>query len=83
MDQPIENVCSRKIPCITTHEWFDTVVVDNNVLLAAIANRADVFADELSRDASDNRKAAYKQYIMWEYRYLGRNNRKAIPSCIV
>ena len=67
MDQPIENVCCRKIPCITTHKWFETVVLDNNVLLAAIASRADVFADELSRDASNYRKAAYRQFLLALY----------------
>ena len=76
MDQPIENVCCRKTPYITTHEWFETVVLDSNVLLAAIASRADVFADELSWSVSDYRKAAYRQYIMWEYGYLGRSNHK-------
>ena len=66
----------------TMHEWFETVVLDSNVLLAAIASRADVFADELSRGVSDYRKAAYRQYIMWECGYLGRSNCKVIPSCI-
>ena len=53
-------------------------MLDSNILLAAIASRAYVFADQLSCGVSDNRKVS-----MSEYRYLGKSNHKVIPSCIV
>jgi hypothetical protein len=28
-------------------------------------------------------KAAYRQYILWRYKKLGRGNRKVVPSCVV
>ena len=83
MDQPVENVCCQSVPCVTTQDFFETVVLDFNVLLAAIASRADIFADEISREPSDYRKAAYQQYMMWKYGYLGRSNRQVVPSCVV
>ena len=43
-------------------------MLDSNILLAAIASRAYVFTDQLSCGVSDNRKVAYRQYIMSEYR---------------
>uniref|UniRef100_A0A1X7TTA0 P2X purinoreceptor 7 intracellular domain-containing protein n=1 Tax=Amphimedon queenslandica TaxID=400682 RepID=A0A1X7TTA0_AMPQE len=29
------------------------------------------------------RKAAYRQYILWKYKKLGKGNRKVCPSCVV
>ena len=29
------------------------------------------------------RKAAYRQYILWVYDYLGRGNRRVAPSCVI
>ena len=56
-------------------------MLDSNILSVAIVNRSDTFADE--PDYSPHRKAAYRQWIMWQHGYLGRTNRKVIPSCVV
>ena len=83
MDQPIENLCCKQRPCITTTEFFELVVLDNNVLSVAIVNRCDTFADNPDYSPQSYRKAAYRQWVMWQHGYLGRSNREVIPSCVV
>ena len=82
MPQPIENVCCRQHCCITTFEFFDTSVLDVNVLTIAIQRRCDDYGDEPLFTPAEYCKAAYHQYIIWQHTYLGRDNRKVIPSCV-
>ena len=58
-------------------------VLDTSVLSIAIVNRSDVFADDLEYSPASYRKAAYRQWILWQHGYLGRANRRVIPSCVV
>ena len=83
MPLPIENLCCKQRPCITTVDTFESIVLDSNVLSVAIVNRCDTFADEPDYSPQSYRKAAYRQWIMWQHGYLGRANRKVIPSCVV
>jgi len=83
MPQPVENVCCRKRQCITTTDFFQSVVLDSNVLSIAIVNRSDVYADTPDYTPASYRKAAYRQWILWQHGYLGRANRRVIPSCVV
>lgn len=83
MPTPAENVCCRKRPCITTLEFFQSAVLDMNVLSIAIVNRSDMFADDPDYSPSGYRKAAYRQWVLWNHGYLGRANRRVIPSCCV
>ena len=83
MELPIENVCCKQRPCISTTEFFESVVLDNNVLSVAIVNRCDTFADDPDYSPQSYRKAGYRQWVMWQHGYLGRSNRKVIPSCVV
>ena len=46
MELPIENVCCKQRPCITTTEFFESVVLDSSVLAVAIVSRCDIFADD-------------------------------------
>ena len=82
-NSPFENVCCEQRPCITTTGFFESVVLDSNVLLVAIVNRCDTFADDPDYSPQSYRKAAYRQWVMWQHGYLGRANRKVIPSCVV
>ena len=83
MPLEIENVCCRKRPCVTAQDFFQSAVLDMNVLSIAIVNRSDVFADDPDYSPSSYRKAAYHQWILWQHGYLGRANRRVVPSCIV
>jgi len=78
-----ENVCCRKRPCVTTLEFFEPAVLDMNVLSIAIVNRSKVFAADPDYSLSSYRKAAYHQWILWNYGYLGRSRRRVIPSCVM
>jgi len=49
----------------------------------AIVNRSDVFDDEPDYSPSSYRKAAYRQWIMWQIESTGWGNRQVVPSCIV
>ena len=61
MEQPNENICCRKQPCICTTEYFTSVVLDTNVLSIAIVNRSDVYADDPDYSPASYRKSAYRQ----------------------
>ena len=83
MPLPVENVCCRQRPCITTSEAFESIVLDSHVLSVAIVSRSDTFADDPDYTSASYRKAACRQWVMWQHGYLGRSNRKVIPSCVV
>ena len=46
MEQPIESDYCRKCPCISTTEFFESMVLDANVLTVAIVNKNDIYADD-------------------------------------
>ena len=78
-----ENVCCRKRPCVSTMGWFDTVVLNRDVLSVAIEARSDIYADDPEYNPASYRKAAYRQFILWQHGHLGRGNRRVVPSCVV
>ena len=80
---PQRILCCRKRPCVTTQEFFESAVLDMNVLSIAIVNRSDVYADDPDYSPSSYRKAAYRQWILWNYGYLGRGQRRVVPLCVV
>jgi len=53
-----------------------------SVLSIAIMNRSDVFADDPEYTPASYRKAAYRQWILWQHGYLGKTNRRVVPSYI-
>ena len=63
--------------------WFDSVVLNRDVLSVAIEARSDVFADDPEYTPASYRKAAYRQFVLWQHGHLGRSNRRVVPSCIV
>ena len=83
MDQPRENVCCRKRVCCTTEEYFRATTLDHNVLQLQIRLAADYRVEVPNYSHSGYRKAAYRQYILSQYGYLGRGNRRIAPSCVV
>ena len=83
MGTPTEDVCCRKTSCVTRHEEFYLLCINYLVLTVAILGRVDIRADPIDYSPSSYRKAAYRQYIYWVHGYLGRGNRRVIPSCVV
>ncbi len=84
MDNPeVENVCCGRVTCITLYEHFFNICIDQQVLTVAIHQRADIRADPISYSPESFRKAAYRQYVLWIYKKLGRGRRKVLPSCVV
>jgi len=83
MPTSAENVCCRKRPCITTTETFDNSVLNTDVLSIAIVSGADVMAHTPEYTPTAYRKAAYRQWVMWQHGYLGSGNRRVVPSCVV
>lgn len=83
MSLEIENVCCRKRPCVTAQDFFQSAVLNMNILSISIVNQSDVFADDPDYSPSRYWKTAYRQWILWQHGYLGRTNRRVVPSCIV
>lgn len=68
--------CCGKITCVTSFVTFRNVCTDREVLIMAIWARCDIRADEIDYSMNSFRKAAYRQYIVWRYKKVGRGNRK-------
>ena len=84
MDQPVEEVhCRRRDCCITDLEAFETLALDISVLSVAILNRCEIIADDPEYTPRSYRKAAYRQFIVWQNGYLGPGKRQPVPACVV
>ncbi|XP_040210581.1 P2X purinoceptor 7-like [Rana temporaria] len=95
MPTNVEAVCCQELEevkeyippgkiCITEVEIFNTVVASDRLI--PIINNI-VFYDERPEVDPDNnrrlRKIAYRTYISCIYGFLGKGNRRVIPSCAV
>jgi len=67
----IEN---RQRPCITTIKFFESVIMDYNVLCVAIVNRCNIFADDPDYSLLSFRKAAVGYVATW---LLGESKSKS------
>ena len=76
-----ENKCCRQRLCVTLQPSFQSLVLDHDALSVAIVGRMDVLADRSDFSNQGYRFAAYRQYILWQNGYLGRGNRRVVPSC--
>ena len=83
MPTPDENKCCRQRECITFYELFYNLCIDRHVLELLIRARCDIRVEPLDISMSSFRKAGYRQFIFWEHGYLGKGNRRIIPSCAV
>ncbi|XP_040186552.1 P2X purinoceptor 7-like [Rana temporaria] len=95
MASQIESVCCREITaieasipegssCITSADIFQSqIATEAHVRLTCMTMHLD---DQPIVDADNNRrlrKTAYRSFIAWIYGYLGKGNRRVIPSCAV
>ena len=78
-----ENKCCGKLRCVTSFVNFQNICTDREVLLIAIRARCDIRVEEPEYSTNSYRKAAYRQYILWRYKKLGKGNRRVCPSCVV
>ena len=83
MENPQEQKCCTLRNCITSYELFQNLCPDRNVLEVAIKARCNMRVDDLDFSMNSYRKAAYRQYILWRYGWLGKGNRWVCPSCAV
>ena len=83
MDTDEENICCKRQSCITLYRHFFNICLDQQVLVVAIHQRSDIRAETICYSPESFRKAAYRQYILWKYKKLGRGNRRVCPSCVV
>ena len=72
-----------KICCVTSFVTFQNTCTDRDILLIAIRARCDIRVEDPDYSTNSYRKAAYRQYILWRYKKLGRGNRRVCPSCVV
>ena len=54
--------------------------MNRDILSVAIVHHSDVYSEDPEYAPTDYRKAAYRQWTMWQCGYLGRRNRKVVPS---
>ena len=80
MPTPEENKCCKRRECITSYELFQNFCIDRHVLELAIRARCDIRVEPLDFSMSSFRKAAYRQFILWEHGYLGKGNRRVVPT---
>ena len=78
-----ENVCCKRVTCITNYTSFSNICLDRDILEVCIKARCDIRADEFNFSMESFRKAGYRQYALWRYGKLGRGNRRVIPTCVV
>ena len=78
-----ENVCCKRMTCITSYTSFANIYLDRDILEVCIKARCDIRADEFNFSKESFRKAGYRQFALWRYGKLGRGNRRVIPACTV
>ena len=83
MPMPDENKCCQQRKCIKSYEHFYNLCIDHHVLELVICARCDIRVEPLDFSMASFRKAGYRQFILWEHGYLGKSNRRIIPSCAV
>ena len=84
MPTPEENKCCAKCICVTSYELFQNICIDREVLTVAIQTvraRCDIRVEpEPDYTSYSFRKAAYRQFILWQFWYTESGKQKSLPS---
>jgi len=64
-------------------DLFYNICLNWHVLAVCIINRSDYFGDDPEFNPSNYRKAAHRQYIMYQHGYFGSGNRSYPFMCCV
>lgn len=78
-----ENVCCKRVNCITGFQVFNNICLDRDTLEVCIKAHCDIRADKFNFLMESFRKAACRQCILWGLGKLGQGNRRVVPSCAV
>lgn len=70
-------------PCITLVKGFESVCLDEDVLQIAYLNYRMQYGHEEKTIHERYRFTAYRQFVMWIFRHLGKKIRVPLPSCVV
>ncbi|KAJ8049500.1 P2X purinoceptor 7 [Holothuria leucospilota] len=94
METRVESICCTEVgrlgdkvmgSCITLHQNFDSVCLNEDVLSATW----DLVQYTKGNRSSGNlqhrhyRFIAYKMFTLWGHGHMGKGNRTPIPSCVV
>jgi len=73
------------IQCITEHESFDTACLHETVLQIAWDEYKHHYGDRAydGPQHRKNRHTAFRQFVFWCYKYLGKDIRIFLPACVV
>ena len=66
MPNEIENVCCKRVTCITRFQAFNNICLDKDILEVSIKARCDIQADDFNLSMESFRKAAYRQFCSVE-----------------
>ena len=75
---------AAQLKCITEHDGFVPVCLHEEVLEVAWLQ----YKQQYGRKASEGphhkkmRHTAYRQFVRWVWRFLGRDIRVSLPSCV-
>ena len=83
MQNEIENVCCKRVACVTRFQAFNNICLDRDILEVCIKARCDILADDFNFSMESFRKAAYGQFVLWRFGKLGWGNRRVVLSCAV
>ena len=76
---------TESMNCIIQSSEFETLCLNKtvlkNVLTGLHVSRGDFLEDDITNRSL--RFAAYKQFVWWIFKNLGRGNRRVIPSCVI
>ena len=69
--------------CITKSDDFAKLCFEQVILKTTLAAIHHLRGDKHKLCNRAYRFAAYKLYVWWVYGYLGKGQRKVIPSCVI
>ena len=75
----------ENVSCIANSTEFKILCTRKSVLENVLVGLHEIKGDCLEEKWSNRslRYAAYKQFVWWVFKYLGKGNRRVLPSCVL